>query len=72
MKPSDVRTFITEVTAGAGSSYHNFVLGLVKNCFQLALEDRAILEIPDVREEKDSVWKRKRLTRPLRIVPMRA
>ena len=41
----------------------------MKNCFQLPLEDRAILEIPDVREKKDSVWKRKRPTRPLRIVP---
>ena len=70
VKPSDIRTFITDVTAGAGSSYHNFVLGLVKNCFQLALEDRAILEIPGTHEKsKDSVWKRRKPTAPVRLVP---
>lgn len=70
VKPSDIRTFITDVAEGAGSSYHNFVLGLVKNCFQLALEDRAILEIPGTHEKsKDAVWKRKKPTTPVRLVP---
>jgi integrase len=70
VKPLDICTFITGATEGAGSSYHNFVLGLVKSCFQLALEDRAILEIPGTHEKaKDSVWKRRKPKTPVRLVP---
>jgi integrase len=70
VKASDIRAFVASVTAESGSSYHNFVLGLVRNCFQLALEDRAILEIPGTHEKrKDSVWKRRKPAQPVRLVP---
>jgi integrase len=70
VRAPEIRAFVANVTADAGSSYRNFVLGLVRNCFQLAIEDRAILEIPGTRERAEfSVWKRSKAAQPVRLVP---
>ncbi len=40
VKASDVRLFMQPVGAGYGWSYYNFILGLVKNCFIMALDEQ--------------------------------
>jgi integrase len=70
VRTPDIRAFVASVAADAGSSYRNFVLGMVKSCFQMALEDRAILEIPGTHERPEhSVWKRSKPAKPVRLVP---
>ena len=74
VKASDVRLFMQAVASGLGWSYYNFILGVVKNCFVMALDDNAILEIPGERErkrgEKDtSCWARAKKLTPVRLTP---
>ena len=74
VKASDVRLFMQATGDGKGWSYYNFILGIVKNCFIAALDDRAILEIPGERDRKrgkkdDSCWARMKITRPVRLTP---
>lgn len=74
VKASDVRIFMQEVGAGVGWSYYNFILGIVKNCFVMALDDAAILEVPGERERKrgkkdDSCWARMKINKPVRLTP---
>lgn len=68
---SDIRKFLTAVTAGAGWSYYNSILGIVRNVFLAAFEDNAITEIPGERgvKKKDSVWKRRSVKDAVRLVP---
>ena len=74
VKASDVRLFMQEVGAGMGWSYYNFILGIVKTCFIMALDDRAILEIPGERDRKrgekdDTCWARMKINKPVRLTP---
>ena len=74
VKASDVRHFMQAAGDGMGWSNYNFILGLVKNSFIGALDDRSILEIPGERDRKrgkkdDSCWARTKITRPVRLTP---
>lgn len=74
VKASDIRLFMQKEGAGYGWSYYNFILGIVKNCFIMALDDRAILEIPGERDRKrgkkdDTCWARMKISKPVRLTP---
>ncbi|MCK9588812.1 MAG: tyrosine-type recombinase/integrase [Terrimicrobiaceae bacterium] len=74
VKASGVRLFMQKAGAGRGWSYYNFILGIVKTCFTMALDDRAILEIPGERDRKrgekdDTCWARRKINKPVRLTP---
>ena len=71
IKASEIRLFLETVGADFGWSYFNALLATVRNCFIAAYEDGAIAEIPGDRTKtkRDSPWKRKPATKPIRRTP---